>query len=173
MRFLSCVALTLMVCFILPVSAFADEVDGDPISPEVQTEATDPNTVVNVYLPESFYDPGIEDPSATEPEVVVEEEEDPEVLPSYSVTQLDENGSAPVADPEQQTMKDVVTLVLGDYSPRTQTVTQYLSDGSTESHTEIVPGVAGLDWEWISGAGLFGLVLFSFLKLVGVLLKNG
>ena len=172
MRFLSCVALSLMVCFILPVSAFADEIVDDPI-PEEQTQVTDPNTVVNVYLPESFYDPGVEEPSATEPEVVIEEEEDPEVLPSYSVTELDENGRDPVGDPEKQSMKDVVALVLGDYTPRTQTVTQYLSDGSVESHTEIVSGVAGLDWEWISGAGLFGLVLFSFLKLVGVLLKNG
>lgn len=172
MRFLSCVALSLMICFILPVSAFADEIVDDPIVPEVQTEATDPNTVVNVYLPETFYDSGDEQPSASELEEVIEEE-DPTVATTYSVTQLDETGSEPVDDPEQQSMKDVVTLVLGDYSPRTQTVTQYLSDGTSESHTEIVPGVAGLDWEWISGAGLFGLVLFSFLKLVGVLLKNG
>lgn len=173
MRFLSCIALSLMVCFILPVSVFADEVEGDPIAPDVQTEVTDPSTVVNVYLPESYYDPGMEDPSATEPEGVIEVEEDPEVLPSYSVTELNDNARDLVGDPEEQSMKDVVALVLGDYTPRTQTVTQYLSDGSIESHTEIVPGVAGLDWEWISGAGLFGLVLYSFLKLVGVLLKNG
>ena len=172
MRFLSCVALSLMVCFILPVSAFADEVGDDPVAPEVQTEVSDPSTVVNVYLPESFYDPGDEQPSATEPEEVIEDVIPP-VGTTYSVTQLDENGSAPVGDPDEQSMKEVVALVLGDYTPRTQTVTHYLSDGTSESHTEIVPGVAGLDWEWISGAGLFGLVLYSFLKLVGVLLKNG
>ena len=78
-----------------------------------------------------------------------------------------------MADPEEMTMRDVVVMVLGEYSPRTQTVTQYISDGSSETYTEIVPGVAGMDWAWLSGAALFGLVLFSFFKFVGVLLKNG
>ena len=130
---------------------------------EVITEETEQGVTVNVNLPTSS-EP-IEEPAGDESE--------PTVASTYSVAALNETESESVTDPEQQTMKDVVVMVLGDYSPRTQTVTQYLSDGSSETYTEIVPGVAGMDWEWISGAGLFALVLFSFLKLVGVLLKNG
>ena len=176
MKFLTYFALTVMLCTVLPVSALAEEVT-EPTSTEppaaeepveVITETTDQGVAVNVYLPATTAEDPAEDP-VEDPESV----EDPAVASTYSVTALDEAGTDPVEDPEQQTMKDVVVMVLGDYSPRTQTVTQYLSDGTAQTSTEIVPGVAGMDWEWISGAGLFGLVLFSFLKLVGVLLKNG
>ena len=98
--------------------------------------------------------------------------EEPEFVP-YAISELDDPEYTRSLDPEEQTMKDVVVMILGDYSPRTQTVTQYLSDGSSESYTEIVPGVAGMDWEWISGAALFALVLFSFFKFVGVIFRNG
>ena len=176
MKILTYLALTVMLCAVLPVSALAEEVT-EPTSTEtpvaeepveVITETTDQGVVVNVNLPAATVEEPAEDP-ASDPESV----EAPAVASTYSVTALDEIGSDAAEDPEQQTMKDVVVMVLGDYSPRTQTVTQYLSDGTAETYTEIVPGVAGMDWEWISGAGLFGLVLFSFLKLVGVLLKNG
>ena len=93
--------------------------------------------------------------------------------PSYAVMSLNEPERSVMLDPDDMSMKDVVVMVLGEYSPRTQTVTQYLSDGSSDSYTEIVPGVAGMDWEWISGAALFAIVLFSFFKFVGVLLRNG
>ena len=104
--------------------------------------------------------------------LLMEVMEEPEFTP-YAISELDEPTSGNSSDPESRTMKDAVVMVLGEYSPRTQTVTQYLSDGSSESYTEIVPGVAGMDWEWISGAALFALVLFSFFKFVGVLLRNG
>lgn len=172
MRIFAYFALTLMLCTALPVTAFADEIT-DPLpeetpseSIEVTTEETGKDIVVNVNLPPETISNPVEDPAAIE-------EEDPGVSSTYAVSVLDETEDVSVSDPEQQTMKDVVSLVLGDYAPRTQTVTQYFSDGSSETYTEIVPGVAGMDWEWLSGAGLFGLLLFSFLKLVGVLLKNG
>lgn len=178
MKFLTYFVFSLMVCTILPVSAMAEEGVEDPADPvaqgeqvEVSAENTEQDIIVNVNLPSSVTDPVTEDPAVGDPEEIIAE--DPAIASTYSVAALDETSSDPVLDPEMQTMKDVVVMVLGDYSPRTQTVTQYLSDGSSETYTEIVPGVAGMDWEWISGAGLFGLVLFSFLKLVGVLLKNG
>lgn len=173
MKILTYLVLTVMLCTVLPVSALAEEVTEptsteppaavDPV--EVVTETTDQGVAVNVYLPATTP----ENPVAVDPESV----DDSGVASTYAMRQLDETGADPVEDPEQQTMKDVVVMVLGDYSPRTQTVTQYLSDGTAQTSTEIVPGVAGMDWEWISGAGLFGLVLYAFLKFVGVLLKNG
>lgn len=58
-------------------------------------------------------------------------------------------------------MKDVVLSIFGAYAPLMQ------PDGST-----YVLGVAGVDWVWIAGIILFSVVLFSFFKLVGVLLKK-
>lgn len=150
----------------------------DP-EPEVDTTPAE--------APSSAEDPSAtEDPvSAVEPSVSDLEEEDPlptwdeymsEQASSYSVLSVADLDD-PVYDSgsgESQTMKDVIVQVFGEYSPRTQTVTQYLSDGSVlDTATEIVPGVAGMDWQWISGVALFAVVLFSFLKMVGVLLKNG
>lgn len=99
--------------------------------------------------------------------------EDNEVKSLYTVAELNEYDIEPAADAEDQTMRDVIVLVLGEYTPRTQTVTEFLSDGSSETYVEVVPGLAGLDWEWIAGAGLFALALLSFFRIVGVFLKNG
>lgn len=166
MKILAYSLLVFLLSMLLPVSAFAEEVtdpEEEPVS--FVTEADGQNITVNVTLPSS--DAGTtEDPTA-----IVEE--NPAVQPLYTVAALDEGEAVAAEDPDQQTMKDVVLTVLGEYTPRTQTVTEYLSDGSAETYTEIVPGVAGMDWEWISGSVLFGMVLFCFLKLVGVLLKNG
>ena len=161
------------------------------VDPADEPAAEDPvsSSTEEPSASEPVSDPA-EEPSAEEPvsdpveEITMEEseenevflmevvEEDPGITP-YTVSELNEPESSGSLDPENQTMKDAVVMVLGEYSPRTQTVTQYLSDGSSESYTEIVPGVAGMDWEWISGAALFALVLFSFFKFVGVLLRNG
>lgn len=59
-------------------------------------------------------------------------------------------------------MRELITTLFGEYTP--------LMDPQTGS---AVLGVAGCDWEWIAGVFLFGIVLFCFLRMVGVLLKNG
>lgn len=129
----------------------------EPVSedPVIQEPAAEP---VRSAAPSSYEDP---------------DEIEGESFPSYAVMSLNEEDPSPVVDSEERSMKDVVVMVLGEYSPKTQTVTQYLSDGTSDSYVEIVPGVAGMDWEWISGAVMFGIVLFSFFKFVGVLLRNG
>lgn len=58
-------------------------------------------------------------------------------------------------------MKDILIQLFGSYVPVTDSVT-----GS------VVAGFAGVDWPWIASAVLFGLVLYSFFRLVGVLLKK-
>lgn len=104
---------------------------------------------------------------------LLEEYQEEEVTTLYTVSELNDYDVEVASEAEEQTMRDVVSLVFGQYTPRTQTVTEYLSDGSSVTYTEVVPGIAGLDWEWITGAALFALALFSFFKMVGVLLKNG
>lgn len=73
---------------------------------------------------------------------------------------------------EENTMGDVIVSIFGVYQPKTQTVTDHLSDGTSVTYEQIVPGVAGMDWNWIAGVALFALVLYSFLKMVGVFLKH-
>ena len=66
----------------------------------------------------------------------------------------------------------VVRSVFGDYHQRTQTVTEVISDGTSVTSTEPVPGLAGLDWYWLSGVFLFTVVLWSFFRFLGVVFKR-
>ena len=61
--------------------------------------------------------------------------------------------------------------IFGEYQPKTYSVTTYLPNGSTVTSVEVVPGLAGLDYAWISGVGLFALFLFCLLKLIGGVVK--
>ncbi len=61
--------------------------------------------------------------------------------------------------------------IFGEYQPQTYTVTTYLPDGSSVTSVEVVPGLAGLDYSWIAGVGLFALFLFCLLKLIGGVVK--
>ena len=138
---------SLLLCLILPVSALAAQDTDD------------------------YY----EFDGLTEEEIIelIEEMNPPEVTTLYRESYLNDSPAMLAEDAEDQTMRDVVVLVLGDYTPRTQTVTEYLSDGTEVTYTEVIPGLAGLDWEWIGGAALFALALFSLFKIVGVFLKHG
>lgn len=59
-------------------------------------------------------------------------------------------------------MHDLIVSLFGTYTPQLDPVSG-----------QAVLGVAGCDWEWIAGVFLFGIVLYGFLRLLGVLLKNG
>lgn len=58
-------------------------------------------------------------------------------------------------------MKDILVSLFGAYTPTLDPVS-----GS------VAAGLAGVDWVWLASAGLFALVLYSFFRLVGVLLKK-
>lgn len=76
-------------------------------------------------------------------------------------------------DPEMEErdgLAGVVSSIFGVYTPRTYTTTTYI-DGQAVTATEIVPGVAGLDWPWLCGATLFGIMLFCLFKLLGGIWK--
>lgn len=61
--------------------------------------------------------------------------------------------------------------IFGEYQPRTYLVTTYLSDGTAVTSTEVVPGLAGLDWLWISAVALFAMFVFCLMKLIGGAVK--
>lgn len=64
-----------------------------------------------------------------------------------------------------------IVSIFGEYTPRTQTVITYLPDGTSVESVEVVPGLAGLDWVWISAVGLFALFLFCLMRLLGGAVK--
>lgn len=64
-----------------------------------------------------------------------------------------------------------IAELFGVYTPKTYTVTTYLSDGTAVESTETVPGVAGMDFDWLAAVGLFALFLYCVMKLIGGLLK--
>lgn len=66
----------------------------------------------------------------------------------------------------------IVKSVFGEYTPRTQTITETRADGTVLTSVECVPGLAGLDWYWLSGVFMFGLVLWSFFRFLGGVLKS-
>lgn len=126
--------------------------------------------------------------AAISPAMAVEDGENAETeAPSVTdtpapepVTQLlqvqQEGGAVAVADldaaPTLSGFPAILSGIFGTYAPRTQTVTTYLSDGSSVTSVEIVPGLAGLDWYWLSGVLLFALVLFGLLRFLGVIFKR-
>lgn len=65
----------------------------------------------------------------------------------------------------------VLEQIFGEYNPRTYSVTTYLNDGTAVSSVEYVPGLAGLDWAWISGVGIFSLALYCIFRMIGGLFK--
>lgn len=146
-------AFAFLCCFILSVSALA--VEGETVTD------SETSPVEESVIPD-------DESLANAPTVFLLPSENESTGVQYSTSVLNESAAV-----DGDTMSAVIASIFGEYQPRTQTVTDYLSDGSAVTSQQIVPGLAGLDWPWIAGVSLFALVLASFLKLVGVLLKNG
>lgn len=86
----------------------------------------------------------------------------------YATSGLDDG-----VDQPNESMSGIVASVFGTYSPKTQTVSQTLDNGTVVTSQEIIPGVAGMDWHWIAGVFLFAVVLWSFFRFLGVIFKHG
>lgn len=151
--------LVLSFCLTVPALAVGEEEEPPPLEPiTVETEADGKAIVVNVTLPAAA------SPAPTEPPEEVPAETAPAFTP-YSVAALDE-APAPGA-----TLVDTITALFGPYTPRTQTITEYLPDGSSVTSQQVIPGLAGLDWSWLASVGLFALFLYGLLRLIGGLIK--
>ena len=63
--------------------------------------------------------------------------------------------------------KDFLLSMLGTYSPVTYSVV------SGETVSEVIPaGLSGVDWPWVLGALCFCICLYSFFRLLGIVLKR-
>lgn len=58
-------------------------------------------------------------------------------------------------------MRDLIVTIFGTYTPVIDPVTN-----------SVAAGAAGVDWPFIGGVLLFGLVLWSFFRLLGVVFKR-
>ncbi len=68
-------------------------------------------------------------------------------------------------------MKDLILTLFGAYEP-VMTVESHVVADVVETVEIVAPGVAGVDWPWLAGVALFAVVLYSFFRLVGVLLRG-
>lgn len=161
-KFLS-IFTVLLLLSLLSVPALAVDTGGETSGETMtaETEVDDKNIIVNVVVPDSASSAA---PDATE---VVEDVPQDTASP-FSTYALDA-----VEPSAGDTLSNIVTALFGSYTPKTQTVTEHLADGTSVTYQQYVPGVAGLDWHWLTGVMLFSLFLWSLFRLVGGVLKRG
>ena len=71
-------------------------------------------------------------------------------------------------------LKALIVSIFGEYEPilTTAAVTETVDNVTTTTLIDVVAsGAAGVDFEWLSGVLLFGILLFCLLKLLGGILK--
>lgn len=178
------VLLCCLVLSLLTVPALAEE---DPDLTEEITEAAplEPVTIetttseeegvtVNVTIQQTEAPASadsVEDASEGIPVDILEASEDPASVQTFTVFSVDDFSVLESLD-DRPVMADVVTSVLGEYQRRTYTVQELDSDGNViATSTQYVPGLAGLDYAWIAGAGFFALFLAGIFKLLGGLMR--
>ncbi len=57
-------------------------------------------------------------------------------------------------------MRELIISIFGAYTP------------VTDAAVTPLQGMAGVDWPYLAGVALFGLVLYSFFRLLGVVFKR-
>lgn len=92
--------------------------------------------------------------------------------PVYSIVDLradtDTSGAA------LSGLKALMASIFGEYTPVTTTsvITETVGEHVNQYLVETVaPGAAGVDYEWLAGVFLFGILLFCLMKLLGGVLK--
>lgn len=71
-------------------------------------------------------------------------------------------------------LKSVIVSIFGEYEPvmTTGTVTETVDNVTTTTlYDTVADGAAGVDYEWIAGVFLFGILLFCLMRLLGGILK--
>jgi len=139
----------------------------DPVS-------IDPPADTAVEMPE---DPPVSDPPAEAPADVYDAvpvnapaAEAPQV---FTVTTIPDSVFAALKSDTDNTLVQVVRDIFGTYTPRVQTVTTYYNGEQIATEEQYVPGVAGLDWEWLAGFAVFCLMLYCLFRLLGGTVKYG
>lgn len=120
----------------------------------------DTSTVVSGLqeVPADVYDTPVADTSA------------PQV---FTITTIPEFALAAIEPDADNTMSQAVKALFGTYTPRVQTVATYYNGEQIAIEEQYVPGVAGLDWEWLGGFAVFCIMLYCLFRLLGGSVKYG
>ena len=142
--------------------------DPSPVLPEPPAENQPPVEVPPVDLDIPAGPGGLDAPTydvteAPNGDIIIEEH-------SYTRT-VDILGGTVFFDLDDLTMRSALTAIFGEYTPKTQTVSTYYDGQLLDTSTEYVPGVAGMDMEWIAGVVVFTVLLYCFMKLLGGVFK--
>ena len=151
---------------VLNVTITPPSVDVKTESPVVNVEAP----VVNVEAPVQSVSEPVEE--TEEPEEIPEEPALPAFIP-YTTVSLMSAGDGEPDDSAPDTIRAVLENLLGTYTPKTQTVTQVLADGTEITHEEYVQGLPGLDWSWLASLFVFSLMLLCLFRLLGSVIRRG
>jgi len=123
----------------------------------------DASTVVSGLqeVPAGVYDtPVVSAPVAESPQV-------------FTITTIPEFALAALEPDADNTMSQAVQALFGTYTPRVQTVATYYNGEQIAVEEQYVPGLAGLDWEWLAGFAVFCLMLYCLFRLLGGSVKYG
>lgn len=107
------------------------------------------------------------DDAAESPTVIVQAAESSAASVVTSVTIDDRE-----FDASNSGLAKVIHDVFGVYTVQTQEVSGVHADGTAFTYHEPVPGLAGLDWYWLSGVFIFCIAFLSLFRLIGVLAKR-
>ena len=198
MKYVSLILACCVAIVALSLPGFAsndDPYDGDSMY-DIPTGSEEDPYNQNVEDPEPV---ASEDPAPVESEVIPDDTQSPveEELPAddgdsaadpvvpddtgstdVPVVQVDTSVGSPTVYNINQTeavsrspLLDVITSLFGEYQPRIYQVTTYLEDGTAVQSEEIVPGLAGLDYNWLAGVALFVMSLYCIFRMIGGLAK--
>lgn len=142
--------------------------DPSPVLPEPPAENQPPVEVPPVDLDTPAGPGGLDAPTydvteAPNGDIIIEEH-------SYTRT-VDILGLPVSFSLDDLTMRSALAAIFGEYTPKTQTVSTYYDGQLLDTSTEYVPGVAGMDMEWIAGVIVFTVLLYCFMKLLGGVFK--
>lgn len=117
--------------------------------------------------------PGLQQVPGTITQVGIEETPTAETYQIFTITTIPEFALALMESDAGNTMGQVIRDLFGTYTPRIQTVTTYMNGEPIAVEEQYVPGVAGMDWEWIGGFVVFLLMLYCLFRLLGGSVKYG
>lgn len=149
-----------LVLAVLPGHAFA--VEGDTSSP-----------APDVSAPGVSLDGGNNIPTVSGSDITVNVERHDTLSVASVPAEAPEDSPGPAGGSESPTLAETIRSLFGSYTPRTQTVTTYYDGQPIATEEQVIPGLAGLDYEWLSGVAIFALVTFCLFRLLGGVLRNG
>ncbi len=132
-------------------------------APDIESPSPDLDIPADVSGPGDLDAPAYDVTEMPSGDVIIEEH-------TYTRT-VDVIGAPDILDLDDLTMRSALTAVFGEYQPKTQTVSTYYDGQFLDTSTEYVPGVAGMDMEWIAGVIVFTVLLYCLMKLLGGVFK--